>query len=248
MHEFWASYALPFLILFGLVIIYFTIKNLLPSYFSEKGKNIATQQDITKITELVEEVKMTFTTETEKLKSNLQVLTNMQVSLFSEERAAIIDYNEKYFIWLNSLTDSGLGEIDDRNDQEISNYQKRLSEIYTQFLYSETKFGLFVENMGLKTLADKMKIETLKKLSPHPSKCLHELKQNNYEIGYLKETVPIQERGEKYKALLEKRSEIMARFREQMLEGLKPLAPMNREFQKTCRDHLYKLIQQNNVS
>ena len=35
------------------IIAYFFIKNLLPSYFSEKGKNLATKEDITEITEKI---------------------------------------------------------------------------------------------------------------------------------------------------------------------------------------------------
>lgn len=46
----------------GLVVL-FTVKSFLPSYFSEKGKNLATKEDIGKITEEIEKVKMQYATQ-----------------------------------------------------------------------------------------------------------------------------------------------------------------------------------------
>ena len=69
----------------GIPILYFVIKNALPSYFNEKGKNLATQEDISKITQLVEETKYQFTTQTELLKANLQINNNLQLNLKTEE-------------------------------------------------------------------------------------------------------------------------------------------------------------------
>ena len=106
MTNFWTEYLFPFLTVLGLVILYFTAKNLLPSYFNEKGKNLATKEDISDLTQLVETVKYNFTKETEHLKSNLQFLTNIHGSLIVEERNAIVDLNEKYFSWLNLLLDT----------------------------------------------------------------------------------------------------------------------------------------------
>src|SRR5580704_10390582 len=103
MNELWTNYIFPFLTMFGLIILYFTLKNLLPSYFSEKGKNLATKEDVSDITQLVEAVKHSFTKETEQLKANLQLLTNVQAGIASEERTSIIEYNEKYFWWVNLL-------------------------------------------------------------------------------------------------------------------------------------------------
>lgn len=54
------------------------------SYFTEKGKNLATVQDISQITELVESVKAEFAKETESLKSKLQLHLNVQGNLISE--------------------------------------------------------------------------------------------------------------------------------------------------------------------
>ena len=59
-------------ILIAIIVAYFFIKNLLPSYFSEKGKNIATKEDIEEITEKVKTVE-----------SSINILTGN-----------IVDYND----------------------------------------------------------------------------------------------------------------------------------------------------------
>ncbi|SRR5258706_9428785 len=159
MTNFWTNYFFPFLTVFGLIVLYYTAKNLLPSYFNEKGKNLATKEDISNLTELVEAVKYTFTKETEYLKANLQFLTNIHGSLISEERNAIIDFNEKYFSWLNSLVDTGFGNINDNDNIEIEEYRRQIGQNYNSFLNSQTRFGLFIENQELITYANNLKIE-----------------------------------------------------------------------------------------
>ena len=48
---------LNFLIIVGIVGLGFFLKNYLPNYFLEKGKNLATKEDITEITEKIESVR-----------------------------------------------------------------------------------------------------------------------------------------------------------------------------------------------
>ena len=49
----------------------FLIRSYLPSYFTEKGKNLASKEDIAQITRLVEGVKAQYITEIEKVKATL---------------------------------------------------------------------------------------------------------------------------------------------------------------------------------
>lgn len=55
------------------VIVFFLIKHFLPGYLSQKGKNLATQEDIEKITEKVESVKASYAEVLEEIKSNNQI-------------------------------------------------------------------------------------------------------------------------------------------------------------------------------
>ncbi len=58
---------------FGVIVVYLVSKFLLPSYFSEKGKNLATKEDIASITDKVESVKIDYAKVIEELRSGHQL-------------------------------------------------------------------------------------------------------------------------------------------------------------------------------
>ena len=57
----------------GAGVIYLFIKSFLPTYLSEKGKNLATKEDIASITDKVESVKTAYATVIEELRNNNQL-------------------------------------------------------------------------------------------------------------------------------------------------------------------------------
>ena len=81
----------------------------LKSYFQEKGKNVATKEDVEGITSLVESVK-----------SQLQVSLQAKLSLRAEEHQALVDYFSKYSAWLSAImnwsaVENSRGFIDNRS-------------------------------------------------------------------------------------------------------------------------------------
>ena len=57
----------------GLIVVYIVFKFFIPSYFSEKGKNLATKEDIASITDKVESVKTDYAKVIEELRSGYQL-------------------------------------------------------------------------------------------------------------------------------------------------------------------------------
>ena len=55
------------------LVVFFLIKHFLPGYLSQKGKNLATQEDIEAITDKVESVKSEYAEVLEEIKSNNQI-------------------------------------------------------------------------------------------------------------------------------------------------------------------------------
>jgi hypothetical protein len=245
MTNFWTDILIPVLILLVLGFLYFTVKNLLPSYFNEKGKNLATKQDISQLTELVEAVKHTFTKETERLRANLQFLNNIHGGLVLEERNAIVDFNEKYFTWLNTLMDTGFGGIDDYDDLEIEKYRRLLAQQFNSFLNSHSRFDLFIENTELVVAAHNLKIETLKLLGSQPQKHLLEIRRQNVELDYIKKT-HVNNQAEKAKPLIDQRLQLHKQYTSEMVDNYKIIAPMASTFQQLCRDYMYDLIEKEN--
>ena len=60
------------------------------AYEAEKGKNLATKEDIGDITNEIKSVENKFINETEKLKCSLSILANIQTDIASMERNSII--------------------------------------------------------------------------------------------------------------------------------------------------------------
>jgi hypothetical protein len=54
----------------------FLVKQYLPAYFSEKGKNLATKEDIAEITRLIEGVKTSFAHELEGVRAQIDRYTS----------------------------------------------------------------------------------------------------------------------------------------------------------------------------
>lgn len=80
----WVIVFLQALILLGIGCA-FLFRRYLFSYSSEKGKNLATQEDIEAITRKVEDVKVVYLKEIERLKVDLSLLSKKQDVLLDEK-------------------------------------------------------------------------------------------------------------------------------------------------------------------
>jgi hypothetical protein len=130
----------------------------LSSYFKEKGKNIATKEDIAYITKEIEEVKYEYTRETESLRSNLSNQIKVSGFRYEKEYEILSDLTEK----LVDVRDSALSMrpeldyIDPKKDpQEITNerldrfqkshYALYLSREKTRPFYSQEIYAAILE-------------------------------------------------------------------------------------------------------
>src|SRR2546423_12509755 len=92
------------LVLEALILLLLLYLAFLKSYFQEKGKNIATKEDVEEITSLVESVK-----------SQLQFSLQAKLSLRAEEHQVVIDYFAKYSAWLSAITNCSIANLDRDN-------------------------------------------------------------------------------------------------------------------------------------
>ena len=90
------------------VFFYFLFKSLLPSYFSQKGKNLATKEDIEEITGKIESIKANYSLELERAKDEisyysqtrnipLKVLHSKQIEFFDELSPLIVEFSSFMF-------------------------------------------------------------------------------------------------------------------------------------------------------
>src|ERR1700752_1622843 len=131
------------------------------SYFTEKGKNLATKEDIEDITKKVEGIKTEFIKETEKLKTDLQFEHHIKVSFNTDMKNAIIQTFENYNLWLNIILGSHERSLE-FSSKKIMRVENDIEEASFKFLMSESKLLLYQKDEKVFELLYKLKESTSK--------------------------------------------------------------------------------------
>jgi len=160
----------------GFVVI--SLKLFAKSYSSEKGKNLATKEDIGEITQIVESLKASLTIKTEEIKSELSYKNEHLIHLRASERAAIINYYKATWVLVLGFTKADLikHEIDNFDEEkdkhssaktlayladgelmlnkmkeELSNlkYLRDISESELMFFYDEPELAAIIGELNL---------------------------------------------------------------------------------------------------
>ncbi|MEO4005480.1 hypothetical protein [Flavobacterium sp. CAU 1735] len=131
------------LILIGLYLALFK------SYFQEKGKNIATSEDIENLTEKVESVKSSFNEKMEYLKSDLNFKNQNRISVKAYEREALLNINEKYAEWLNALMNLSFSVLTIKNYNQLEVYFSELKKCKIEYENAEAKLHIFMHDEEL---------------------------------------------------------------------------------------------------
>ncbi|MHA8058947.1 hypothetical protein [Aquirufa nivalisilvae] len=206
---------------------------LFKSYFQEKGKNIATKEDIQEITELVETVK-----------NQIHFSTQSKLSLKTEERNALVNHYEKYNYWLNTILDTYLGGINKENIGKLKDFEQRLNDAKFNFELADGRKEIFVDNKEIDELLKELKIKTLE-LQHIVEKKFGELEYWFFEVESMRKSTPlVNEQAAKYKELLEKKSNILKEMNAEKLERFIEIAPKDKKFQILVFNHLQKIIKE----
>ncbi|MBA9072357.1 hypothetical protein GGR22_000483 [Flavobacterium gossypii] len=144
------SIILEIALLLGGLYLFFTVKNLLPSYFSEKGKNMATKEDIEIITEKIKTVE-----------SNINVLTGNIVDYNSIKRKIILDYFAAYNNWDRTITNADLDYSENCNEINRKRYEE-IAQAKHMYNLKEGEIELFLQENEFYETRGPLTIQTLK--------------------------------------------------------------------------------------
>lgn len=213
------------LILLGLYLAFFQ------SYFKEKGKNLATKEDIAEITKLVEGVK-----------NQIHYSTQSKLSLKTEERNALVNYYEKYNYWLNAILDTYFGGIIEENKHKLKEFELRLNDAKFNFELAEGRKEVFVNNKELDELLKVLKIETME-LQHLIERKIGELERWFWEVDSMKASTPLEQQLDKYKELLDKKSKIVDEMNKERIEKYREIAPKDKQFQVLVFNHMQSIME-----
>ena len=105
---------LQVLVLLGIGCI-FLFRKYLFSYSIEKGKNLATKEDVEEITRKVEEVKSEYVAEIEMLKVDLAILSRKH-SILLDEKIRVFKKLQKRLVEFKKYCEAALGSYDGRGE------------------------------------------------------------------------------------------------------------------------------------
>lgn len=234
-------------IIFDIVLIIIGLYlALFKSYFQEKGKNIATSEDIGRLTLEVESVKQQFIEKNANLKAKLDLITNLQLNHKIDERVALIDFHKKLKNWIALLTEPSPSLINDHDNEEIGIKLFSYDGAYQEVLSAEALIELYVDDEKLAKLIQNIKFNSILNLMEHPRKFLIDLKQNNLELEEQKKMIVdtignIDKRSEKHAELLKKRKQIIDNYSKNMIKGLKQNLPFEREYSEYIKNYVAKI-------
>lgn len=205
---------------------------LFKSYFQEKGKNLATKEDVEEITELVETVK-----------NQIHFTTQSKLNLKTEERNALVNHYERYNYWLNTILDTYFSGINEKNKEKLKDFEQRLNDAKFKYEIADGRKEVFVNNKEIDELLKELKIKTME-LQHMVEKKIGELEYWFFEVESMRSTTLIGQHDANYKELLKKKRNILKEMNDERLERFKEIAPKNKKFQILVYNHLQNIIKE----
>jgi hypothetical protein len=157
-------------LLSGVIILLIAALSLyLKSYINKKAENEATKKDIQELTKTVEKTKAEFNVNLEKLKSELMLITNQTLSLASEKRNAIYNYNEEYHRWYNTTIDLARPSFEQEDMKELL---RKLVDAKMSYSIASSKIEIFFRDRNFIDVKRQIESKT-QQLSDLNALCFH---------------------------------------------------------------------------
>lgn len=213
------------------IIFLFIVIQLILILCSEWIKKLIEKQAISRITKKTKDIETKFTNQTEELKGQLSILTNVQTEIFAIERNVIIDFNKQLFSFIHFI----IAGIDKCTDNEaLDLYVKKLSDFSIQTTNNLPLFTLFIEDKGLCHNASDL-LNLALEMEKERYIDVIKLKMINTEITAIKDPIILENKN---KERINFMNEMFAKTT-QMFESNKNLVC---GFQQECREYIYRLL------
>lgn len=144
------------LAMIGFVVVALTLKAYLPSYLKEKGRNLATKEDIGGITQQIEQIRTQHALEIERLKADLQCEVTQHGLVNEKASEVLLNFFEACLIMLCEKMRTDLGDLPIDDGQSLRDYQTSTDQLFTNIYTSYHKLFLFVYDEELLVSAGKL--------------------------------------------------------------------------------------------
>lgn len=214
-----------------MIVSLFIVIQLIIVFFAELIKKRIEKKTISGITNKIKEIETKFTNQTEALKSQLSILTNIQTDVSAIERDVIIDFNKHLFSFVNFIA---AGIEDCNNNNALDSYVKKLYDFSIQTANSLPLLTLFVEDENLCRKASDL-LKMVLQIEKERMLDINNLKIINTEIASINDP-----------QLKEKKNNERFNFINEMFAKPTKICELNKNlicgFQNECREYICRLL------
>lgn len=190
-------------ILTALIIGYFLIKNLLPNYFAEKGKNLATKEDIEEITKKIKTVE-----------SKINIRENGEIDYNTLKRKTILEYFGAYNNWERVVVDAS----SKTGGNEI--ILEKIRESKLNYNLKEGEIEIFIDDTAFYYLRKNVSIELLLLQHEFENHCLNIDYIEKNESDAATKCIKIREEKQNYDNILIKKFTVVNQLRNELISYL----------------------------
>lgn len=126
-------------------------------YEEAKQTNQATKEDIGPITRIIEEIKISFSKETEILKAHLSFDNQYRSTIKTAERDALIEYNKKLSAWHYYMRNVDFLGLNQDNFKELKLIRNELRKLEYDYDVAEAHLLIFKHDDQFIILKDELK-------------------------------------------------------------------------------------------
>ena len=221
-------------------VLFFLFKNYLPSYFDEKGKNLATKEDVGAITKIVESVRLDNNAQLEVIKTELGLVSKTQATIYDDERKAIVEF-------LGTVTDFYESNIDIPNESDtpegfayFREKVRTLEQHYSKLRIAKSKLQLFCHNQEILNASEPVLValaDIQGKTQVQRFKVLGSQKVSA-RVGDVYSKTPTEENSRQFKCEVDKQTELHKEFQDMRLTFYKEYYPMYNKLLDLCKVYL----------
>ncbi|MGV3630087.1 MAG: hypothetical protein ACO1O6_02725 [Bacteroidota bacterium] len=204
---------------------------LFKSYFQEKGKNLATKEDVEEITKMVETVK-----------TEIHFQNESKYSLRVEERNSLVNFYEKYHVWLSAVSDVYFGGVNDVDQAKI--FSERIYKTQFEFNLSRGKMELFTNDLEIKEKIIDVKEITIE-FQFIVLEAIINWETTIFEINQIKTYTPILEQSVKIDGIYQKQRQINQDYLNKKKSMNEKIWPLHQSLKKAVHNHLKRLVNEN---
>ncbi len=129
-----------------LLVIWTILKLLGVSYFSEKGKNLATKEDIGEITREIESIKNGFEKEVRIIGANLDLMRSNTEKRMDAEGQVLIAFFEKYYLYIETISSASYLLSMDFTEEKANGLETQIETEYKNIKIAFALLQLYISD------------------------------------------------------------------------------------------------------